>query len=58
VLPGSAVSAERVFSGGQDTIALCRTSTNLKPETIRALMITKHEVLLARAHRAYERWLK
>jgi hypothetical protein len=39
---GSAVAVERVFSGGRDTISLRRAS--LKPETIRALMITKQSL--------------
>ena len=36
---GSAVAVERIFSGGRDTILLCRAS--LKPETIRTLMLVK-----------------
>jgi hypothetical protein len=55
-ITGSAVSVERVFSGGRDTISLRRAS--LKPETIRALMIVKHSLLLERARRAAERQLK
>ena len=45
-IPGSAVAVERVFCGGCDTISLCRA--NLKPETIRKLMLVKHKALLAR----------
>jgi hypothetical protein len=55
-ITGSAVSVERVFSGGRDTISLRRAS--LKPETIRALMIVKHSLLLERTRRAAERQLK
>lgn len=43
---GSAVAVERVFSGGRDTISLRRAS--LKPDTIRALMVVKHRLRLAR----------
>jgi hypothetical protein len=50
------VSVERVFSGGRDTISLRRAS--LQPETIRALMIAKHSLLLARARRIASRRLK
>jgi hypothetical protein len=55
-ITGSAVSVECVFSGGRDTISLRRAS--LKPETIRALMIVKHSLLLERARRAAGRRLK
>jgi hypothetical protein len=43
---GSAVAVERVFSGGRDTISLRRASLN--PNTIRALMVVKHRLRLAR----------
>ena len=43
---GSAVAVERIFSGGRDTISLCRAS--LKPETIRKLMLVKRRLLLKR----------
>jgi hypothetical protein len=43
----SAVSVERVFSGGCNTVSLGRAS--LKPETIWAVMIAKYFLLLARA---------
>jgi hypothetical protein len=56
LLAGSAVSVERVFSGGRDTILLRRAS--LKPDTMRALMIVKHSLLLACARRVQERQLK
>ena len=46
VSQGSAVAVERVFSGGRDTISLRRAS--LSAETIRALMLVKHQLLLAR----------
>ena len=36
---GSAVAVEWIFSGGRDTISLCRAS--LKPETIHTLMLVK-----------------
>ncbi|KIJ52916.1 hypothetical protein M422DRAFT_155671, partial [Sphaerobolus stellatus SS14] len=45
-IPGSAVAVECIFSGGRDTISLCRAS--LKPETIRTLMILKQSLRLAR----------
>src|SRR5271168_1013817 len=44
--PGSAVAVEHIFSGGHDTISLCRAS--LKPETIRILMLVKRRLVLAR----------
>ncbi|KAF8803399.1 hypothetical protein BYT27DRAFT_7109784 [Phlegmacium glaucopus] len=40
---GSAVAVEHIFSGGWDTISLCRAS--LKPETIRVLMLVKHRLI-------------
>ncbi|KAJ6619367.1 ribonuclease H-like domain-containing protein [Mycena sp. CBHHK59/15] len=43
-IPGSAVAVERVFSGGRDTISLRRAQ--LKPETIRTLMLLKHHLRL------------
>ncbi|KAJ6611573.1 hypothetical protein B0H10DRAFT_1809311, partial [Mycena sp. CBHHK59/15] len=43
---GSAVAIERIFSGGRDTISLCRAG--LKPDTIRTLMIVKQRLRLAR----------
>lgn len=43
---GSAVAVERVFSGGRDTISLRRAS--LQANTIRALMVAKHRLRLAR----------
>ena len=43
---GSAVAVERIFSGGRDTISLCRAS--LKPETIRTLMLVKQHLRLTR----------
>lgn len=45
---GSAVAVERIFSGGRDTISLRRASLN--SETIQTLMITKHQLWLARRH--------
>jgi hypothetical protein len=45
-LLGSAVAVERVFSGGRDTISLRRAS--LTAETIRALMLARHAILLQR----------
>jgi hypothetical protein len=47
------VSVERVFSGGRDTISLRRAS--LQPDTIRALMIAKHALLLKRARSKRDR---
>ncbi|KIY46286.1 hypothetical protein FISHEDRAFT_66508 [Fistulina hepatica ATCC 64428] len=44
-IPGSAVAVEHIFSGGQDTIALRRTS--LKLETIWILMLVKQYLRLA-----------
>ncbi|KAJ6631329.1 hypothetical protein B0H10DRAFT_1772965, partial [Mycena sp. CBHHK59/15] len=44
--PGSAVAVEHVFSGGRDTISL--RHSNLKPETIRTLMVLKHHLRLRR----------
>ena len=46
VLLGSAVAVERIFSGGRDTISLRRA--NLKPDTIRTLMLVKQHLRLAR----------
>jgi hypothetical protein len=46
---GSAVSVERVFSGGRDTVALRRAS--LSAETIRELMLVKHQLRREREHR-------
>jgi hypothetical protein len=46
-MTGSAVSVKRVFRGEGDAILLRHAS--LKPETIRALMIVKHLLLLERA---------
>lgn len=43
---GSAVAVERIFSGARDTISLRRAS--LKPETIRALVLVKQRLRLAR----------
>jgi hypothetical protein len=45
-LTGSAVSVERVFSGGRDTISLRRAS--LKPETVRALTISRNAIIVDR----------
>ncbi|KAI9437123.1 hypothetical protein F5148DRAFT_953123, partial [Russula earlei] len=42
--PPSAVAVERVFSGGRDTISLCRAS--LKVETIRTLILVKKKLHL------------
>ncbi|KAJ7714916.1 ribonuclease H-like domain-containing protein [Mycena metata] len=42
----SAVAVERVFSGGRDTISLRRARLN--PETIRTLMLVKHQLHLKR----------
>lgn len=36
---GLAVAVEHIFSGGCDTISLCHA--NLKPDTIRTLMLVK-----------------
>lgn len=47
---GSAVSVERVFSGGRDTISLRRAS--LQPQTIRTLMLVKQKLRAARGTRA------
>ncbi|KAF8987448.1 hypothetical protein BDQ17DRAFT_1435603 [Cyathus striatus] len=41
---GSAVAIEHIFSGGRDTISICRAS--LKPYTIRNLMIVKQDLKL------------
>ncbi|KIL55008.1 hypothetical protein M378DRAFT_201131 [Amanita muscaria Koide BX008] len=41
-IPGSAVSVERIFSGGRDTISLRRAS--LRPDTIRTLMLVKQHL--------------
>ena len=46
VMPGSTVAVERIFSGGHDTISLCRAG--LRPSTIRTLMILKHHLQLKR----------
>jgi hypothetical protein len=46
---GSAVSVERVFSGGRDTIALRRASLNA--DTIRDLMLVKYNLRRQREHR-------
>lgn len=43
---GSAVAVERIFSGGRDTISLRRSS--LQPDTIRALMLLKNRLRMAR----------
>lgn len=43
---GCAVAVERIFSGGRDTISIRRA--NLKPETIRLLMVTKQRLHMAR----------
>jgi len=43
---GSAVAIEQIFSGSRDTISLRRA--NLKPETIRTLMLVKQQLRLAR----------
>jgi hypothetical protein len=51
IAAGSAVSVERIFSGGRDTISLRRAS--LKPDTIRALILVRHALLLKRARRAH-----
>ena len=45
VVLGSAVTVERIFSGGRDTISLRRAS--LKPDTIRTLMLVKQHLRLA-----------
>ncbi|KAJ7738167.1 hypothetical protein B0H16DRAFT_1425022 [Mycena metata] len=45
-IPGSAVTVERLFSGGRDTISLrCSRS---KPEAIRTLILVKHHLCLKR----------
>ncbi|KAF5335031.1 hypothetical protein D9758_016187 [Tetrapyrgos nigripes] len=44
-IPGSAVAVEHVFSGRRDTISLRRAS--LSVDTIRLLMIAKHQLYLA-----------
>ncbi len=44
---GSAVAVERIFSGGRDTISIHHAS--LQPETIRTLMVLKHQL-----HRTHE----
>ena len=41
---GSAVTIERIFLGGRDTISLRHAS--LKPETIKILMLVKHQLIL------------
>ena len=43
---GSAVAVERIFSSSRDTISMRRA--NLKPGTIRTLMLLKHRLRLAR----------
>jgi hypothetical protein len=45
LLPGSAVTVERIFLGRRDTISL--RCSSLKPETIHTLMLTKQKVRLA-----------
>ncbi len=47
---GSAVTVERVFSGGRDTISLHHAS--LHPETIKVLMLAKKKLHLAHAQSA------
>lgn len=42
---GCAVAVERLFSGGRDTISLRRAQ--LKPNTIRTLMLVKQQLRLA-----------
>jgi len=42
---GSAVAVEHIFSGGRDTISLCRAS--LIPDTIQVLMLVKQHLQLA-----------
>ncbi|KAF8218656.1 hypothetical protein L208DRAFT_1419677 [Tricholoma matsutake] len=44
-IPGSAVTIERIFSGGRDTILLRHAS--LQPETIRTLMLVKQRLRLS-----------
>jgi hypothetical protein len=46
LLLGSAVAVERIFSGGEDIITLCRAS--LKPETFGILMMVKMKLIIAR----------
>ena len=46
-MPGSAVAIKHIFSGGRDTISLCRAS--LKPDVIHSLMVLKHHLLLKRS---------
>ena len=45
-MSGSAVTVERIFSGGRDTISLRHASLN--PDTIRVLMLVKQRLRLAR----------
>jgi len=40
------VAVEQIFSGGEDTITLCRAS--LKPEAIRILMMVKRKLICPR----------
>ena len=43
-IPGSAVTVERIFSGGRDTISIRRA--RLSASLIRTLMFLKHELRL------------
>ncbi|KAG6864523.1 hypothetical protein C0991_008985 [Blastosporella zonata] len=43
---GSAVAVERIFSGGRDTISLCRASLHSK--TIQTSMLVKHHLWITR----------
>jgi hypothetical protein len=45
-LLGSAVAVERVFSGGRDTVSICRS--RLSASTIRILMLLKHHLRIKR----------
>jgi hypothetical protein len=46
-MPGSAVAVEWVFSGGWDTISLCRAS--LHADTTQILILVKKQLHLAHA---------
>ncbi len=46
IIVGSAVAVERIFSSSRDTISM--RCANLKPGTIRTLMLVKHWLRLAR----------
>jgi hypothetical protein len=47
---GSAVTVERIFLGGRDTISLRRA--RLQPDTIRTLMLVKKRLHLVRTKAA------